>query len=483
MKLFRFSGVLLAVAFLLAACTSPESTPQPGGDGPEIESGVVGTVLTRNGTPAVNQTVTFHPTGVAAADLQLASSFEASTGADGAYGIELPAGTYNAVAVTDVDGASELELLVSAGAVTEAPEMRMRPLGQVNGRALYPDRGEHIGITISVPGTGFIATSSVDGGFSLRLPEGTYELAAFQATYGHAFQSDVTVTSGEVTTLSEPLLLSDLGPQITGITPDVVMVGERIEITGSNFGDLPGSIQFGDERMDFGDFWVPEGEEPFVWTDSRIVIEAAGGMPLTVIRLDGKHATAPVDDLLILGPPQLQLVGSLENCVRHPDSRGDISCGEYQRRVPDIWAREALEVQPGETAQISLTVQLSEYGAFLDDADPDRAWRSLPGQELSLEVYESYRYCYEVGDCEWESIPVLDVPVGPLEPVEFLEVTPGLTDEDGFATVTASVVIPDELAYFTVGLAVNGNTVHRGWVGIDPLALYVLPEGADAVNP
>lgn len=480
MRLIRLLSFVVASALLLAACTSPDSTPPPTGGTPDIGSGVVGTVLTRDGAPAANQAVTFHAAGVLPADLGPASSFETLTGSTGEYGVELPAGTYNAVALRGSDGASGWKLTVRAGEVTEAPELRMLPLGQVNGRALYPDRDDHIGITISVPGTSFVATSNAEGNFSMRLPAGTYDLTAFQATYGHASRSNVTINSGETTTLSAPLALTDLGPQISSVSPSVAIVGERIEITGANFGDIPGSIQFGNERYEFGDFWADEGEEPFLWSDTRLVIAAYDPTPLTIIRVDGKHATVPDDGLLILGPPELLAVGSFEDCEYDSEAPGGIACGEQRRRVPGIWAREALEVQPGEVAHISITARLAEYGAFLEGADPDRDWRTVADQELSLEVSETYSYCHEADDCGDRFGWLFGVTVGSsLEPVEFLEVNPGLTDADGYATVTASVVIPDGLAYFTVRLVVNGGHTFAGWVGIEPLALYVIPEGAD----
>jgi alpha-tubulin suppressor-like RCC1 family protein len=123
----------------------------------------------------------------------------------------------------------------------------------------------HEGVTLSLSGTDFQATSAKDGAFSLEsLPTGSYTLSAHKEGYADA-QASVVISAGGTASVS--LTLSRLPSPSLASSPTVVMPGALLTLRGSGFGATRGStvVRVGG---------VPV-EEYVSWMDTQVSVRVA----------------------------------------------------------------------------------------------------------------------------------------------------------------------------------------------------------------
>jgi len=161
------------------------------------------------------------------------------------------------------------------GSVTVSPLDLAQVLnsGHVSGTVSLQGGGSASGVTVSVPGTSYIATSDASGHYSLNLPTGSYTLQASAAGYTPA-STTVTVTLGGNVTASLLSLSAVMGvsPSITSVSPGPVLRGNVLTISGINFGAAQGSSE-----VRIGGV---EAAQYLAWSDTQIQVRTAATTPL-----------------------------------------------------------------------------------------------------------------------------------------------------------------------------------------------------------
>ncbi|MBM3273857.1 MAG: Ig-like domain-containing protein, partial [Candidatus Sericytochromatia bacterium] len=127
----------------------------------------------------------------------------------------------------------------------EAAAMRLAPVGRLSGSVRAADARvtDFTGTRAYIPGSSYVAEARSDGTFTIsNVPDGVFELGAFNAELGDGKVSGVAIRSGQ-TSIAAPVLLDFHGPELkalmrpdTGDPVDNAAPGSLLRLNGQSFG-------------------------------------------------------------------------------------------------------------------------------------------------------------------------------------------------------------------------------------------------------
>lgn len=176
-----------------------------------------------------------------------------TTAADGSWTLdELTPGTYAVRAwyetTAGVFAVVQDDVAVVAGNVVDLGRLQLELTGAIQGTVELADRGDWSNAQVFIPGSSFVAITGSNGKFTLLyVPEGVWTVRATAAGYSAVTVSDVTVKAGEVTILTDPIVLIPTDaevaiPETTILTKPATLVDSG-SATFSFAADLPSSFQ------------------------------------------------------------------------------------------------------------------------------------------------------------------------------------------------------------------------------------------------
>jgi hypothetical protein len=139
------------------------------------------------------------------------TSYAALTDPSGAYQLSnVPEGQYTVVAShPNYQSASASDQTVKAGSTTQVPQLKLQPLfGSISGQVNLEKQKNHIGVIVSVVGTGCLDVTDINGSFVINnVPIGTRTLVALMQ--GWTQQTvNVSVSPGQTTKIRSITLKS-----------------------------------------------------------------------------------------------------------------------------------------------------------------------------------------------------------------------------------------------------------------------------------
>lgn len=169
---------------------------------PSLVEGLNGRVFAAGGSPVVGAEVQVFASETEGDDgLPSAEALGGdTTDENGYYRIELLVGSYNLMVLLESEGALEADVEVGRDAEGKPTKvernLRVSPLGKVQGRVTLSDGNSPLGVNVFIPGTSFDARAAEDGSFVMsRVPRGTYNIVATLAGYETVRWTDVEIDS------------------------------------------------------------------------------------------------------------------------------------------------------------------------------------------------------------------------------------------------------------------------------------------------
>jgi len=178
------------------------------------QSGTIsGTVANSAGTGVANATVSYS-----------GGSASATTNSSGAYTLAVAAGTYSVTAsAAGYQSTTQSNVTVSVGTTTTANFSLPQLIGTISGTVTNSTGAAISGATVAYSGGSTTATSNAADSYSLSVAPGTYSVTANATGYQSATQSNVTVTTGNTTTINFSLL------QTVGIAMATVQAADKFQ--------------------------------------------------------------------------------------------------------------------------------------------------------------------------------------------------------------------------------------------------------------
>ena len=200
----------------------------------------VGSMVQISSAPVTNGTVTGKVTNTSGAPVQGASVSSggngAITGSDGAYSLDVPAGSATITAALGGYQSASTTVTVTAGASTTAPTLQLQPNnpGNVTGKVADSNNAALSGATVTA--AGLTTLTAADGTYALNnLPAGSTTITASLTGFQNG-SANVTVVAGSTTAAPTITLVSNSGT-ITG----TVQSSSGAAISGASVGYGGGS--------------------------------------------------------------------------------------------------------------------------------------------------------------------------------------------------------------------------------------------------
>ena len=263
---------LYPLAFAIAACGT-------GVPGRSDVIGLNGSVVHENGAPVPSAIVTFmqpEALDLEAARLrtQAVTVFQTTTDTQGRYQYPgAPAGTYNIFIQKGALSAAVMNTPVNAGVINKAAPATLSATGSVGGSVTLAGAPSSEGVEVFLAGTPYRAHADAHGQYRLlNVAAGTYRLVAHAIGYVK-LSTSITVTPGSVTPRALSLnKVTVPAPNVTGTSPGVLLRGNILTITGTNFGSSRGT-----SVVNVGGYDV---EQYLSWSDTEIRVRPHGFTPL-----------------------------------------------------------------------------------------------------------------------------------------------------------------------------------------------------------
>ncbi|MEB3236729.1 MAG: hypothetical protein VKO64_03780 [Candidatus Sericytochromatia bacterium] len=179
---------------------------------------------------------------------------ETTTDANGTYGLDLPAGTYNIEAAAS-DGRTKAwrgAVRIGVDGSFAGEPFVLQPVGRISGRVTVADATvtDLLRTQVFVPGSSYVANTTADGRFIIsEVPAGTFPLFAWHPTLGEAMATGaaaVQVAPGS-TAEAGPLRLGRERPRVDALlasgsdrTVVAAAPGASLALAGEHFGAAKG---------------------------------------------------------------------------------------------------------------------------------------------------------------------------------------------------------------------------------------------------
>jgi len=210
MKKHHIIYVLFAICLLLSAIVTFAAKPVPVPDGTGLLTGkvsVAGSKVAIEGAEV---------TAVGAGETETAV-----TGSDGTYTMTPVAGNYNVTATADGYNSQTFSVTVRSGRRTKvnfALSETVAVTGTITGRVTDGEGTPLEGVEITTSSGGYLDTTGTDGGYSMVVAAGTYDISASLSGYQLATIDSVMVEANQIATLDFSLNALPAGLSITSLT-------------------------------------------------------------------------------------------------------------------------------------------------------------------------------------------------------------------------------------------------------------------------
>jgi hypothetical protein len=373
---------------------------------------VAGTVLRADGSPAAGATLR-----AASAD----HGGTATAGADGAFRLALPAGSYALLATLgDRAGAAQGPVAVAAGAATRAGALRLGPAAAVEGEVRRPGGApaEGADVVLLVHGTREVAARAgvgEGGRFSLGgLAPGAYDLRASAAGASPALLEGVTVAAGQRFATRVALLgtgavagtvRDGAGRPLAGILVRALDRGDGLPARGPAETRTDFEGRFLLEGLELGRAEIVARQDALQLGASRAVRVGEGRAATVDLVLPeagvlagrvAEGGRAPPPGTTVLAVAMQAGPGTIQVARVAADARGNfevpLPAGEYRvHAAPGAAARTDLRVapafarvEPGRTTQLALAVAAAQREEGVDLLVLEPGGSPSPGATVTL---------------------------------------------------------------------------------------------------